>query len=381
MILKSNLEVVILWYFANFQQESALAKLVGNDYELPFSSSFFDVRIAEIIMQFENQNLIPRVAISLPREGVTLGVYEEEYKSIVKNAKLPLESKRRLINNEFYFQDVVLLEKAKVTFESGVDFFYRVIFLDLQNWRFPSNLDVSNAVQELNRYKAMLQLKYTKFDPLADEFEILDLKSYLTRTDICKKAYEHYCLNFQFKPKYSDEFELSEADLEYFIDNPIAMVSVLISEDLGQIKVRRLFLTYNPHHRRPIYTNVVGDFVLDTDRKKNSVKLFKIFCSKKTERGHFYIVVNDISHTKIHLNYKSTYAKLLYDVIHTGKYTHKNKQGLDEHIRRACGVTTGTKITFKKYLPDIEFVNFLERVGVDVLQRENSGIELVPEDS
>ena len=379
MKLKSNLEVVILWYFANFDKECALADMLGDDYILPFSSGFFDDKILETIIELENAKVLSQVVVSFPNEGLILGPFSKDFKQVLKKAKLPVEVKKRFLDNKFYLKDIALLESKNLVYESDMPFFDEIIYLDLSKWKYPKSYNTEGAKKELNKYKDILRSKHTIIGTIANIDEVQELETYLNSINLCKSAYERYCKNCQLPLKYNEEFELSEQDLEYYIDQQIVMAAVLLSEDLNQIRIRRLFLTYNRYHRRPIFTNVVGSFVNEGDKNLTNPKLYKIYCSKKDKLGNFYIIINDLHSQKIKLAYKHAYAKLLYEVIHGDVYNHNSKIGIDELIRRACGLEKGKKATHTKTFPNIKFVNFLERKGTKVFS--NGEVELVPERS
>ena len=100
MKIKSSLEVVLLWYFANFEKEQNLRGTMGQDYILPFHSGFFEEEILTTLIDFEKRQLIPKVIVGRAERGLTFTSWKEPFDEALKKSKIPKVVKKRWITNK-----------------------------------------------------------------------------------------------------------------------------------------------------------------------------------------------------------------------------------------------------------------------------------------
>ena len=151
MKIKSSLEVVLLWYFANFEKEQNLRGTMGQDYILPFHSGFFEEEILTTLIDFEKRQLIPKVIVGRAERGLTFTSWKEPFDEALKKSKIPKVVKKRWITNKMYLSDIQKLQQCNLVYGRR-DFFEEIIKFDLRYFEYPKELDSTPARKELMTY-------------------------------------------------------------------------------------------------------------------------------------------------------------------------------------------------------------------------------------
>lgn len=375
MKIKSSLEVVLLWYFANFEKEQNMRGAMGYDYELPFYSGFFEEEILATLIDFEKKQLIPKVTVSRAEGGLTFKSWKEPFNEAIEKSEMSKAVKKRWLNNKMYLADIQKLQQCDLRYgKFKQDFFEEIIKPDLRYFEYPKELDSIPARHELTTYAESISRSYS----VLYDFELVKLSEYMSQVDIGTKLYELYCKNVGLEFSTREEIEMYDENISKVVDEEIAAITLFLAEMLGQIKIRRMTVLYNGYTGKPM-ANIIYSIIPKEMRVKvpaGNTKVYKLYCSKINKFRKFHIIFNDLIDKKIELKYSNIYSRLLYDVVHNDKYTHPNTEGLDEHIRRASGIATGKKATYSRELPELQFVNLFERRGREVFS--NGCVELVP---